>query len=85
MDFDEEDDAALEEDDILRAVGEAEPQHPEHRLVTFEEHGQPWAECLECGRQWSVHETETELGEAGIGLEMVSEGDGYCDENPADE
>lgn len=43
----------------------------EHRNVddTIREHGQEWAECRDCGAQWSV---------IGSDFELVTEGDGYC-------
>jgi hypothetical protein len=47
-----------------------EPQHDRDKLRPFEEHGQAWVECLDCGRQWAVH---------GADLEVVTEGDGWCD------
>ena len=49
-----------------------EPQHGDH-LRSFDEHGQTWVECLYCGRQWSVQDD----GPA----ELVTEGDGWCDEH----
>ena len=53
-----------------------EPQHPRDELHAFEEHGQEWVECLRCGRQWSIDDCDAEV---------VTEGDGHCDENPASE
>jgi len=44
----------------------------------FEEHGLKWLECFACGAQWSI-----DLGETT--LEQVSEGDGYCQDNPPEE
>jgi hypothetical protein len=49
----------------------AEPQHD--RLMTFEDHGQTWVECLTCGRQWSRNAGDQ-------WAEVVTEGDGFCDE-----
>ncbi len=53
----------------------AEPQHGMHNLQSHDEHGQEWVTCLRCGRQWSV---------VGSEAEVVTDGDGYCDENPED-
>ena len=49
----------------------AESQHRRDRLEPCTEHGRQWVTCLDCGRQWSV--------DGGI-PEVVSEGDGFCDE-----
>jgi hypothetical protein len=57
-------------DTAVRAVDE--PQHGSN-LEAVWEHGQEWVNCRQCGRQWSIH---------GSDAEVVSEGDGYCDENP---
>lgn len=65
-------------------VEDREPQHPPDKLRVFEEHDQTWVECLHCGRQWAVHETLSETGAEDFDLEQVSDGDGFCDENPAD-
>jgi hypothetical protein len=43
-------------------------------FIEFEEHGQLWIECLNCGAQWSIEETSN-----GEEFEQVSEGDGYCE------
>jgi hypothetical protein len=48
----------------------AETQHGEHLRAVIE-HGQEWVTCNRCGRQWSIH---------GSVAEIVTEGDGYCDE-----
>jgi hypothetical protein len=50
-----------------------EPQHGAENLEGVHEHGQEWITCKRCGRQWSVN---------GCDAEVVTEGDGYCDENP---
>jgi hypothetical protein len=55
-------------DTAVRAV--TEPQHGDN-LVAVWEHGQEWVTCNQCGRQWSVD---------GSCVEIVSEGDGFCDE-----
>lgn len=55
--------------DATHAV--TEPQH--NKLRSFREHGQEWVECLTCGRQWSID---------GAHAELVTEGNGYCDEKP---
>lgn len=52
-----------------------EPQHGGH-LRAHREHGQEWVTCNRCGKQWAVH---------GSHAEVVSEGDGYCDENAEEE
>lgn len=52
-----------------------EPQHGEHLSAVWE-HGEEWVTCNRCGRQWSVH---------GSDAEVISEGDGYCDEQGEDE
>lgn len=75
----------FDDSEILAEVAEREPQHPQERLSVFEEHGGTWAQCSQCGRQWSVHEAESLKRDVYPDLETVSEGDGYCDDNPADE
>lgn len=50
-----------------------EPQHPAARLQADREHGGEWVTCLVCGRQWAIH---------GSAAEMVTDGDGYCDDHP---
>jgi len=54
----------------IAVLAVTEPQHLDlHPLV---EHGQQWVDCRTCGRQWAIH---------GSTAEVVSEGDGYCDEH----
>jgi hypothetical protein len=61
--------------ELLSAVNAVtEPQHGSH-LEAVEEHGQEWVTCRRCGRQWSVQ---------GSHAEVVTDGDGYCDEHPED-
>ncbi len=57
------------------------------RLEHFEEHGQSWCQCLDCGAQWGVHETlrpgyregDDEDSAAGPdSYEEVSHGDEWC-------
>jgi hypothetical protein len=41
------------------------------------EHGGDFVTCLNCGAQWSVHDT---LGPECFDFDRVSEGNGYCDD-----
>jgi len=52
-----------------------EPQHAGF-LQANTEHGQEWVTCKRCGRQWAIHGADTEV---------VSEGDGYCDDAVTEE
>lgn len=54
-------------------IADDEPQHPLEKLRAFEEHGGHWVECMRCGRQWSAVYGD---------VHVVTEGDGYCDDNP---
>ena len=45
------------------------------RIEQCAEHGTHWVTCLDCGAQW--HDTDPP--------EMVSEGDGFCDEQASNE
>lgn len=38
------------------------------------EHGRIFWTCIDCGRQWAEHDTNE-----GPELEVITEGDGYCD------
>lgn len=49
------------------------------------EHGQGWATCIECGAQWSIVECIDEQGQDCEGFEIVSDGDGFCEERAASE
>jgi hypothetical protein len=61
--------------DLSTAIGAvAEPQHGSH-LEPIEEHGQTWVSCRRCGRQWAIH---------GSHADVITDGDGYCDEHPED-
>lgn len=51
-----------------------EPQHGDN-LRAREEHGGEWVTCNRCGRQWAIH---------GSTAEVVTDGDGFCDENGDD-
>jgi hypothetical protein len=51
-----------------------EPQHGSN-LEAVEEHGEQWVTCRRCGRQWNVR---------GNDADIVTDGDGYCDDNPED-
>jgi hypothetical protein len=53
-----------------------EPQHGHENLEATVEHGDEWVTCRVCGRQWGVY---------GLHTEVVSDGDGYCDEHPKGE
>ena len=57
----------MNDDNACLAVGEL--QHK--RLASCEEHGQTWVTCLDCGRQWGIN---------GSFAEVVTDGDGYCDD-----
>ena len=50
----------------------SEPQHGRENLQAVNEHGGEWVVCNRCGRQWSVN---------GSHAEIVTDGDGYCDDN----
>lgn len=50
-----------------------EAQHGAENLHAVREHGQEWVTCNRCGRQWAIH---------GSNAEIVTDGDGFCDENP---
>lgn len=52
------------------AVDGKEPQHGAENLVSDIEHGRRWVTCHRCGRQWDSEG------------EVVSDGDGFCDDNP---
>lgn len=82
---DEDEGSPFDDEEILAEVAAREPQHPTERLSVFEEHDATWAMCSQCGRQWAVHEAESLKRGTYPDLESVSEGDGYCDDNPADE
>ena len=47
-----------------------EPQHGAH-LEAIREHGQEWAQCNRCGRQWAID---------GDQAEVVTAGNGVCDD-----
>lgn len=47
-----------------------EPQHG-NNLQALIEQGREWVTCNACGRQWAIH---------GSTAEVVTEGDGWCDE-----
>jgi len=64
-------DRATEAASAILAV--PEPQHGMENLQADVEHGREWVTCRRCGRQWAIH---------GASAEQVSEGDGYCDDNP---
>ncbi len=49
-----------------------EPQHGDN-LEAVHEHGGEYVTCKRCGRQWAIH---------GSHAELITEGDGYCDDNP---
>ncbi len=51
-------------------------EHEKSRLQVNDEHGQTWVTCLDCGAQWSVHESNI-----GLVFEEVSVGDNWCSEN----
>lgn len=46
--------------------------HDFERIDAFEEHGQLWVTCLDCGAQWAVY------GPEPADLEQVTDGDGWC-------
>ena len=66
------------EDAVRDEVEETEPEHDPRRVRVFDEHGQRWAECLDCGKQWGAHLAEKRNGEETVWLEEVSAGDGSC-------
>ncbi len=51
-------------------VSVSEPQHDDNLVAVFE-HEREWVSCNRCGRQWAIH---------GSDIEVVTDGDGYCDE-----
>jgi hypothetical protein len=44
----------------------------------YNEHAQRWAECLLCGRLWSIHECEDTKGNEYLEAEVITEGDESC-------
>ncbi len=56
--------------DATLAVTELQHGQNLHAVI---EHGREWVTCNRCGRQWAIH---------GSDAELVTDGDGYCDENP---
>lgn len=53
--------------------------HPKGKLDLASEHGRDWLTCRQCGAQWSVNEYNR-----GYDFDMVTEGDGDCEENSED-
>lgn len=66
---------------ITDELGETE--HDPNRLRTFEEHGESWIECLDCGRQWRIVQYVSSRGVEYDAAEEISQGDGSCGENRA--
>jgi predicted cupin superfamily sugar epimerase len=55
------------------------------QIERYWEHDQEWAECIECGAQWSIVECIDEWGQDYEDFELVTDGDGFCEERAASE